>query len=142
MIRSVTKADAIRALSPNAQFAVIGDTEIIWHTPDIPQPSEAEIAAKIAELTIKAEMDRYSDAVQAHIDATARSRSYRDGFALAGYVNSAVPPWRAEAEAFVAWRDEVWLFVFDKLAQIQAGTVEPPSSPVALIGWLPPIEWP
>jgi hypothetical protein len=86
--------------------------------------------------------EAFRRAVQAHIDATAQSRSYDNGMALAGYVNSAVPPWKAEAEAFIAWRDQVWLFVFEKLAQVEAGEVEAPSSPEALIGWLPQIEWP
>lgn len=84
----------------------------------------------------------YRQAVQAHIDATAQSRNYEDGFALAGYTSSTVAPWRAEAETFVAWRDQVWLFVFETLAQIEAGTTPAPESPAALIGWLPVIEWP
>jgi hypothetical protein len=81
-------------------------------------------------------------AVQDHIDATAQSRGYNDGVAMAGYVNSSVPPWRAEAETFVAWRDSVWLYVFELLAQIEAGDSDPPASTDALIGWLPQIEWP
>ena len=81
-------------------------------------------------------------AIQAHVDATAQSRSYDNGMALAGYVNSAVPPWRAEAEAFIAWRDAVWLFVFEKLAEIEAGEAVPPETAQALIDTLPAVEWP
>jgi hypothetical protein len=80
-------------------------------------------------------------AVQAHIDATAQSKGYNDGVAMAGYVGSSVPPWKAEAETFVAWRDAVWLFVFELMAQVQAGDAEPPTSTDALLGWLPQIEW-
>jgi hypothetical protein len=79
--------------------------------------------------------------VQAHIDTTAQSRGYNDGVAMAGYVVSSVPPWKAEAETFVAWRDAVWLYVFELMAQVQAGDAEPPASTDALIGWLPQIEW-
>jgi hypothetical protein len=87
-------------------------------------------------------IDTYRRAVQAHVDTTAASRGYNDAAALAGYVNSTVPVWRDEAETFVAWRDQVWLFVFETLSQIQSGDMEPPESPAALIGWLPQIEWP
>jgi hypothetical protein len=80
-------------------------------------------------------------AVQAHIDATAQSKGYNDGAAMAGYVVSTIPTWRAEAETFVAWRDAVWLYVFELMAQVQAGDAEPPASTDALIGWLPQIEW-
>jgi hypothetical protein len=38
---------------------------------------------------------------------------------------------------------QVWLFVFEKLAQVEAGEARGPIvSPEALIGWLPQIEWP
>jgi hypothetical protein len=134
------KANAIQALVIGADFAMVDGEITVWNGPG-PQPTDAEITAKLEELQVKAEIERYRQAVQSHIDATARSRDYRDGFALAGYVNSAIPPWKAEAEAFIAWRDQVWLFVFEKLSQIQAGNVEPPESPQALIGWLPVIEW-
>jgi hypothetical protein len=98
--------------------------------PPLPPPSPAEL------------IDTYRRAVQAHVDATAQSKGYNDAATLAGYTNSTVPPWKAEAEVFVAWRDQVWLSVFELLAQIQSGDVEPPESPAALIGWLPQIEWP
>ena len=95
---------------------------------------QAKMAATLKET--------YRQAVQAHIDATAAQRGYEAGHTLAGYVASAVPLWQAEAEAFVAWRDQVWMFVFDTLAQIEAGEAAPPESTQALIDTLPAIEWP
>ena len=81
-------------------------------------------------------------AVQAHVDATAQSRDYDSGNSLASYTASTVAAWKAEAEAFVAWRDAVWTFVIERLAQVQAGDVEPPETAEALIALLPDIEWP
>jgi hypothetical protein len=98
--------------------------------PVLPAPTPEELKAQ------------YRAAIQAHIDATAQSRSYDSGSALAGYVNSTVAPWRAEAEAFIAWRDAVWLFVFEKLAQVETGDVSPPNSTEAMIALLPAMEWP
>ena len=80
--------------------------------------------------------------VQDHIDLIARAREYIDGFALASYATSTVPLWRGEAEAFIAWRDAVWLVVFDLLAQVEAGTADPPETPDALVAMLPHITWP
>ena len=141
MIRAITTANAIQALASGAEFA-IREGVVEWHSPDIPQPTEAEITAKLAELQVAAQIEEYRVAVQQHIDAMARSRDYENGFALAGYVNSAVPPWKAEAEAFIAWRDQVWLFVFEKLAQVKAGEAVPPETAQALIDTLPAVEWP
>lgn len=86
--------------------------------------------------------ESYRQAVQAHIDATAGARGYGAGSTLAGYIASAVPLWQAEAQAFVAWRDDVWLFVFDTLAQIETGEMPPPESAEALISDLPKVKWP
>jgi hypothetical protein len=114
-------------LKPGADYDWDGSAWV--YTPP-PPPSPAEL------------IDTYRRAVQAHVDATAQSKGYNDAAALAGYTSSTVPPWKAEAETFVAWRDQVWLAVFEMLAQIQSGDMEPPESPAALIGWLPQIEWP
>jgi hypothetical protein len=135
---------ALNALRPGAAWSLEGDTYagLDWLDGEQAKPTEAETTAKLTELQAVAEMDKYRAAVQAHIDATAKSRGYNDGAAMAGYVVSAVPPWKAEAEAFVAWRDQVWLAVFETLAQIQSGDMEAPESTGALIGWLPEIDWP
>ena len=42
---------AIQSLLPNAEFVVVNDTTIIWHSKDIPQPSDSEIAAEKTKLT-------------------------------------------------------------------------------------------
>lgn len=80
-------------------------------------------------------------AVDAHVEATAQSKGYNGSAHCASYVASTHAPWAAEAQAFVAWRDQVWLFVFTRLAQVEAGTAPPPSSPEELIAMLPQIEW-
>ena len=81
-------------------------------------------------------------AVQAHVDATAQSRDYDNGNSLASYTSSTVAAWKAEADAFTAWRDAVWTFVIERLAQVEAGEVSLPESPDALIALLPDIDWP
>lgn len=75
------------------------------------------------------------DAVQTHLDEEARARGYRDGSTLASYSGSTMEIWRAEAMAFIAWRDSVWLFV-------QEAAVTMARDPQRLIAALPPIGWP
>ncbi|GGL91524.1 hypothetical protein GCM10011534_12130 [Pseudooceanicola nanhaiensis] len=80
-------------------------------------------------------------AIDAHVEATARSRNYNSAAALAGYVASTVGPWAAEAQAFVAWRDSVWQAAFAMLADVQAGERAAPS-PAEAVAEIPDITWP
>ena len=89
-----------------------------------------------------AQIADFRQAVQAHVDAIAQFRDYDNGNSLASYTSSTVEAWRAEAEAFVAWRDAVWTFVIGRLAQVEAGEVAPPENTDALIAMLPEIDWP
>ncbi len=50
---------ALKAINPNAQFAVYGDGTIDWLSPDIKQPSEEEIQAKLSELQAEYDSKQY-----------------------------------------------------------------------------------
>jgi len=86
-------------------------------------------------------VDDYERAIQAHIDATARQRTYRNGDACATYISSTTPQWAAEAQAFVAWRDAVWAYAFGELAKVEQGQRAPPTVK-EFIAELPKIQWP
>ncbi|KQZ81866.1 hypothetical protein ASD64_08895 [Mesorhizobium sp. Root157] len=83
----------------------------------------------------------FQRAIQAHVDTVAVAKLYNDGNALAGYVNSTVPQWAAEAQAFVAWRDAVWVYAYTELDKVQSGQ-RPAPTIEAFIAELPDIEWP
>lgn len=83
----------------------------------------------------------YGQAVQAHIDATAKDCGYGDGVSCASYHDSANPTWAAEAAAFKAWRDGVWQHVFTQLAAVQSGQRAQPTV-AELVADLPVIAWP
>lgn len=83
----------------------------------------------------------YANAIQAHVDTTAKAKGYADGVALAGYSTSTIPAWSAEAQAFIAWRDAVWIYAYTELAKVQAGQREAPTI-AGIIGELPSIVWP
>jgi len=83
----------------------------------------------------------YANAIQAHVDTTAKAKGYADGVALAGYSTSTIPAWAAEAQAFIAWRDQIWIYAYTELAKVQAGQREAPTI-AGIIGELPSIVWP
>ncbi|NBE05921.1 hypothetical protein [Paragemmobacter ruber] len=76
-------------------------------------------------------------AIDAHVEATAQAKGYNGAAHLASYVASTVPAWAAEAQAFVAWRDAVWL-----AAYAMQETAVPPPAVADVIAGLPVIEWP
>lgn len=81
------------------------------------------------------------DAIQRHLDATAKTRGYDGILSLASYAVSAHPPFAAEGRAGADWRDAVWGYGYQVLAAIQAGTRTIPT-PEALIAELPLMVWP
>lgn len=82
----------------------------------------------------------YQAAIEAHVEATARERGYSSAVSCASYVGSTVPAWAAEAAAFVVWRDQIWLEVFQALAAVQQGAAPPTIA--GLIARFPAMEWP
>ena len=84
---------------------------------------------------------RLTVAVQAHLDATARARSYDSALSCVSYIDSTVAAYRAEAAAMRDWRDAVWTRCYELLAEVQAGT-RPIPTESELIALLPTIVWP
>lgn len=83
----------------------------------------------------------YEKAIQNLVDSTARERQFRDGVTLASYIGSTKPKWAAEAQAFVAWRDNVWFYAYGELAKVQAGQREQPTVE-QFLAEIAPITWP
>jgi hypothetical protein len=63
------RAAAIKILAPNCAYHTDGETILKWLTPDIPQPSEADIEAKVAEYKIKWDAQAYARARKSEYDA-------------------------------------------------------------------------
>jgi hypothetical protein len=83
----------------------------------------------------------YENAIQNLIDSTARERQFRDGVTLASYIGSTKTKWAAEAQAFVAWRDNVWSYAYGELGKVQAGQRKQPTVEQFLTE-IAPIAWP
>lgn len=80
-------------------------------------------------------------AVQAHLDATARTRNYDGILSACSYATSTHLPFSTEGQAAVDWRDAVWLYCYAELAKVEAGTRTIPASPEAFIAELPSVIW-
>ncbi len=72
-------------------------------------------------------MEIFEREIQAMVDATARQKQFRDGVTLASYVASTNAEWATQAQAFIAWRDQIWAYCYAELAKVQAGEREQPT---------------
>ena len=82
----------------------------------------------------------YQGAIKVAMDNKARERMYDNSISIATYVSSTNPAWKGEADAFVAWRDDVYVYALGILAQVQGG-VEQPTIEEVLNG-MPVLNWP
>lgn len=114
--------------------------ETIEETYEIPDPTPEELAAQQA-----AEQQRIirdlTTAVQAHLDATARTRNYDGILSACTYATSTNSQFAAEGQACVQWRDACWFACYGVMNSAQLGGRETPTSE-QLIAELPPMVWP
>ncbi len=83
---------------------------------------------------------RLTEAVQAHMDSTVQQRGYDTLLSACTYANSANPTFKAEGDACVAWRDAVWDFCYEWVAEAQAGLAMPPTEQELILA-LPELVW-
>lgn len=103
-------------------------------TIDFSKVITAEAKAVAAQAAL---MEAIRQAVDAHVEATAKGRGYNSAAHCASYAASTVEAWAAEAAAFIAWRDDVWLAVFQGM-----GKPHQDAKPAAVVEALPQIKWP
>lgn len=124
---------------PAGEAQAIGTTSGGW-TPgnvDLTQLVTAEERAAEAQARLQAD---YTAAIEAHVDDVARQRQYTDAVSCASYLGSTNAQWKAEAEAFIGWRDDVWAYALQELAAAQSSGTAPDLAD--LIAALPQITWP
>lgn len=84
---------------------------------------------------------QFTEALAAFIDKTANQKLYKDAVSCSSYKLSTNAQWAAEAEAFIAWRDNCYEYSYDYLAQAESGNIPEPNLEEFISG-LPVLEWP
>lgn len=124
--------------TPDGKFVLsLPDTGLV-PVPSFPEPAQPEPEPADPTQALIAQVTRV---VQIRLDSVAQQRGYDGILSACTYVASAVPRFKAEAEAAVAWRDAVWSKCYEILAQAQAGERAVPSLGEVLQE-LPQIQWP
>jgi hypothetical protein len=115
-----------------------------WAVPDIAQPTEAELEAEIPQYQRQFDVETFKKDIDFKVavllNNTAQSHGYSDSQSIASYVSSSNVQWQAEAQAFIAWRDQVWEHVYIEYMAIDAGGSIPNED--EFIASLPQIVWP
>ena len=110
-----------KIIQPDAKT---GQPVAVDHPPPTAEQTQAQMAA----------------AVQAYMDASARTRGYDSLLSAVSYADeAAVATFQAEGKAFRAWRSGVWATCYSVLAEVQAGKRAVPSAE-QLIGLLPALK--
>jgi len=115
-----------------------------WDVPNVPEPTVEELEAEIPQYQRQFDVETFKkdidSKVSALLNSTAQARGYSDSQSIVGYVTSTNTQWKAEAQSFIAWRDQVWERVYIEYMTIDAGGSIPNED--EFMATLPQIVWP
>ncbi len=78
--------------------------------------------AQVEAAAFGAVRTKFTDAVQAHLEEGAKALGYDGILSACSYATSKHLPFATEGQSCVEWRDNVWLYCYTELANVQAGT--------------------
>ncbi len=114
-----------------------------WEVLNIQRPTEEELLfwQNDGEVILKNIQNKVESELRLLIEAKPRERGYDNIFTLCSYVTSSNSQWQAEANAFISWRDSVFIYAYDILVQVQSQQISAPTIEEFMLG-LPLLEWP
>lgn len=116
-----------------ALFAAQAEGKIITFSQGMP------VAVDPPAPTWEQQSARYTEAVQAYMDQSAKANGYEDLKTAVSYADEpAVRKFQMDGAAYRTWRSFVWAFVYEQLANIVAGKRAAPTIQ-ELIVELPPL---
>jgi hypothetical protein len=131
----VPDGDSIALYNPPNYDAEVED--LILTEPVITEEVIVEVVPKPREITDPIWQTRKSDVIQRHLDATAQGYGYTNIFTATTYATSASTRFGPEGIAFRDWRDQVWIYGYQVLADVKADLRVMPSDE-ELLTELPP----
>lgn len=117
----------------------------IWNVDGVPRPTEAELEAMIPGLEAIYQLNQLKATskglIQNLLDTTAQTKTYNDALHCVSYGLSTNVTWKAEAEAFIAWRDDVYEAALAILDGVENNN-DPVPTEQEFLAELPVIIWP
>lgn len=101
--------------------------------------SKADQEAEFYAQKLEQAKTSLEQAVQSHLDSTAKSFGYDSILSMCTYATSDKPKFYAEGQAAVKFRDDCWLASYEVMVAVQAGTLPVPTTE-ELIAGLPAIN--
>lgn len=98
------------------------------------------VPQSVPEKPIDEVLREYQDALQNFLDKKASEKQYNSALSIATYVSSTNPQWKTEADAFIVWRDEVFVYALGVLNAVEQGGARP--SIDDFLAGLPQLTWP
>ena len=115
-----------------------------WNVPGIDRPKESDLLLEASNYENTYQLNQLQitcqHLIESHVEEIAKARQYSSAVSCASYNASTNPQWKAEAEAFIAWRDSVYAYAIGVIALVQAGGAIPTSDEV--MSGLPIMVWP
>jgi hypothetical protein len=112
----------------NIAFGQDSDSPIFitkWTVPNIQEPTAQELEAMIPDLQSQFDLLFFVNVGQPQLmpllDIVAQERKYNSAISCASYVSSTIPEWKAEADAFVSWRDSVFTYTISQVQLMKSG---------------------
>lgn len=118
---------------------------IDWNVEGVPKPSEADLLAESALWEPIYELNALKNAsriiIQNLLDKTAHEKEYKDALHCVSYASSANIIWKAEADLFITWRDDLYEAALSILDGIQNNN-DPVPTEEEFLSALPAFSWP
>lgn len=115
-----------------------------WNVEGVPQPSESSLLAEAGTYEQTYALSRMKmgckNLIESLISSTVAQKDYRSGSSCASYAFSTNPQWKAEADAFILWRDALYTAAYQVFEDVQNG--QPAPTEQEFLALLPTLIWP
>jgi len=120
----------------NGPFIDFWDTTIYGE-----QPTEQALLDQAPSLQLAHFRNKIEVSIRELVEAKPLERGYDSLMTLTSYTTSSNAQWKAEADAFIAWRDSVFAYAHQTLSDAQAELISLPSLE-DFMAEMPTLTWP